>query len=38
MAGHAKAHVVKVNAGHLSLITAPDAVTKLIDTAARTTA
>ncbi|MGW4467946.1 alpha/beta fold hydrolase [Micromonospora sp. NPDC004704] len=38
MAGHAKAHVVKVNAGHLSLITAPDAVTKLIETAARTTA
>ncbi|GIG00126.1 alpha/beta fold hydrolase [Catellatospora citrea] len=38
MATHAKAHVVKVDAGHLSLVTAPDAVTKLIETAARATA
>lgn len=38
MAAHAKAHVVKVNAAHLSLITAPDAVTQLIETAAQATA
>ncbi|WP_426502542.1 alpha/beta fold hydrolase [Dactylosporangium sp. McL0621] len=38
MAAHARAHVVKVNAAHLSLVTAPEAVTQLIETAARATA
>jgi pimeloyl-ACP methyl ester carboxylesterase len=37
MASHAGAHIVTVNAGHLSLITRPDAVTKLIITAADAT-
>jgi hypothetical protein len=38
MAQRAGAHVVSVRAGHLSLISHPDAVTKLIVTAAPTSA
>lgn len=38
MAQRAGAHTVEVRAGHLSLISHPDAVAKLIVTAARTTA
>jgi pimeloyl-ACP methyl ester carboxylesterase len=38
MAQRAGAHTVEVRAGHLSLVSHPDAVTKLIITAARTTA
>ena len=37
MATHAGAHVTKVNAGHLSLISDPDAVTRVIIQAARAT-
>jgi pimeloyl-ACP methyl ester carboxylesterase len=37
MAQHAQAHIVKVDASHLSMISHPAAVTRLIVAAARST-